>query len=156
MKALSIKQPWAWLYCTPLNLKDVENRNWRIGRKTSPAFGDRNADFRIELPQRIYIHAGKVMDTSAGDFIAERLNRLQSLELANAIRNGLPLGAIIGEVTITECVEKSDSPWFTGKYGFVRIDPVLYKTPIPCRGQLGFFNLPSEVEKQIQEIKTDG
>ena len=50
-------------------------------------------------------------------------------------------GAIIGEVDITNCVDKSDSPWFVGKYGLVLANPVLYDKPIPYRGQLGFFEV---------------
>jgi len=49
------------------------------------------------------------------------------------------ISEIIGEVDITGCVEASDSPWFTGKYGLVLANPVLYDKPIPCRGRLGFF-----------------
>jgi hypothetical protein len=48
-------------------------------------------------------------------------------------------GAIIGEVDIIDCVTESNSLWFEGKYGFVLANPVLYDKPIPCRGQLGFF-----------------
>lgn len=40
MKALSFKQPWAWLICA--GYKDVENRDWFIGRK--PALGGRFQD----------------------------------------------------------------------------------------------------------------
>lgn len=50
----------------------------------------------------------------------------------------MAFGAIIGEVDITGCVEKSDS-WFTGPYGFVLTNPTLYEKPIPCKGKLGFF-----------------
>ena len=39
MKALSIKQPWAWLICA--GYKDIENRDW-------------STKFR----GRIYVHAG--------------------------------------------------------------------------------------------------
>ena len=49
--------------------------------------------------------------------------------------------ALIGEVTITACVKESSSPWFVGPYGFVLANPVLYKEPIPYRGQLGFFEV---------------
>ncbi len=36
MKALSIKQPWAWLICA--GYKDIENRSWRIIREPAPSF----------------------------------------------------------------------------------------------------------------------
>ncbi len=145
--ALSIKQPWGFLICA--GYKDIENRDWKIGRNPRHGpYSSRDVDnFSIPLPSRIYVHAGKTMDLTAGEFIAERLNRLQALELANAIRTGLSLGAIIGEVDITGCVTVSKSPWFVGKYGFVLSHPVLYDKPIPCRGQLGFFEPDIEVRK---------
>lgn len=132
MKALTIKQPWAWLICA--GSKDIENRDWPTNFKG-----------------RIYVHAGKNPDLYAGEYIAERLNRLQSLELANYIRCGMSFGAIIGEVDITGCVSKSESQWFVGKYGFTLANPVLYAKPIPYRGQLGFFNVEL-IEKQGERL----
>ena len=137
MKALSIKQPWAWLICK--GYKDIENRDWRIGRNPQHGpYSSRDvADFGLELPARIYVHAGKTPDMHCMDYlwnifcgdIPHQLFPLPSEQL----------GAIIGEVTITGCVEKSDSPWFVGKYGFTLAYPELYAKPIPCRGSLGFF-----------------
>ncbi len=128
--ALSIKQPWAWLICD--GFKDIENRDWRIGRK--PGYHDTN--FRIELPCRIFVHAGKKLDFEGLNYILER--ELPGHERIPMVET-LDYGAIIGEVTITDCVTESKSPWFVGKYGFVLSDPVLYDKPVPCRGQLGFF-----------------
>ncbi|MDD5703859.1 MAG: hypothetical protein PHU23_17635 [Dehalococcoidales bacterium] len=132
--ALSIKQPWAWLICK--GYKDIENRDWRIGRKR----GYHDTNFEIELPCRVYIHASKVGDYSwdVEDFIMRNLNDLQKEEYLKVCGEEV-LGAIIGAATITDCVSKSNSPWFVGRYGFVFRDPVLYSQPIPCRGQLGFF-----------------
>jgi len=48
-------------------------------------------------------------------------------------------GAIVGEVDIIDCVDRSDSLWFVGKYGFILANPVLYENPIPCKGKLNFF-----------------
>ena len=145
--ALSIKQPYAWLICK--GFKDIENRDWRIGR--NPNYGlykSETANFRIELPQRIYVHAGvskSELSKETLDWILKRLNNKQAMELMfhYKIQTQVPclfsLGAIVGEVTITDCVTESESLWFIGKYGFVLVDPVLYDRPILCKGQLGFF-----------------
>jgi hypothetical protein len=139
MKALSIKQPWAWLICA--GYKDIENRNWRIGR--NPRHGQYSsrdiANFTIELPERIYVHAGKKMDSGYMDFLYELFDAdipHQVVELTNK-----DFGALIGEVDIIDCVTESKSPWFVGKYGFVLANPKLYDEPIPYRGQLGFFEV---------------
>ena len=133
MKALSIRQPWAWLIAT--GQKDVENRSW----KTS---------FR----GRIYIHAGKTMDVNVPgsslteDWILERLDVYRRAEYQVAKRER---GAIIGEVDIVDCrffcgdmSPRLFSKWHeVGYYGFYLANPVLYDTPIPCKGQLGFFEV---------------
>ncbi len=146
--ALSIKAPWAYyiIYGIPFGvavangdgsqsvedsgkviLKDIENRDWAI-----PAW--------FKLPQRIMVHVGKTEDKIEGvlDLTVGKM-KLPAFPIMMSYSRKLPRGALIGEVTITGCVERSASPWFVGKYGFTLANPVLYEKPIPCRGKLGFF-----------------
>jgi len=117
MRALSIRQPWAWLVVN--GYKDIENRTWSTN-----------------FQGRIYVHAGQ--RTVADDYPGQR----EYITRAGiVIPFHLARGAIIGEVTITGCLSASDSPWFCGPYGFILEDPVAYETPIPWRGQLGFFQV---------------
>jgi hypothetical protein len=146
--ALSIKQPWAWLIAK--GYKDIENRNWFIGRKVASGA----VNFTVKLPIRIYIHAGKTFDLdSLQELIDGDFGNLTDEQREYLNRNELTLetmcGAIIGEVDITACVTESNSPWFEGKYGFTLKNPVLYPVPIPCRGQLGFFK-PNIAEVKCQ------
>lgn len=132
MKALSIKQPWAWLICA--GYKDVENRSWRT-------------DFR----GRIYVHAGKKADEVVwADVFRGRVADVDSIFRAMRESNKPEqLGAIIGEVDIVGCKfrfgEENDnlySPWHVpGQYGLILKNPVLYDKPIPYKGQLGFFEV---------------
>ena len=115
MKALSIRQPWAWLIVN--DYKDIENRSWPT-------------DFR----GRVYVHAGRRIKSE--DFPEQRDYITQT---GIFLPEEPPLGAIVGEVTITDCVDSSSSQWFCGPYGFLISSPVAYKDPIPYRGQLGFF-----------------
>lgn len=117
MRALSIRQPWAWLVVN--GYKDIENRTW-------------STKFR----GRIYVHAGQ--RTVPDDYHQQRE---YATEAGIVIPSQLVRGAIIGEVTITGCVFASESPWFCGPYGFTLENPVAYDTPVPCRGQLGFFQV---------------
>ena len=120
MKALSIRQPWAWLIVN--GYKDIENRTW-------------STDFR----GKIYVHAGRRI--KSGDFPEQRhYIRKSGLILPEEP----PLGAIVGEVIITDCVDTSSSPWFCGPYGFILSSPVAYEDPIPYRGQLGFFQVDED------------
>lgn len=133
MKALSLRQPWAWLVAS--GIKDVENRTWLT-----------------KFRGRIYIHAGKstkVTVQGIGDeWITKRLTVGQYLQYREAEAElELVRGAIIGEVTIVDCKfrfgeENANlySKWAeAGLYGFVLANPILYEEPIPCRGALGFF-----------------
>lgn len=129
MKALSLRQPWAWLVAA--GLKDVENRTWPT-----------------KFRGRFLIHAGKSSEIKVqglGDaWITARLSggNLQQYWNAELVR-----GAIIGEATLVDCKfrfpdENANlySKWAEGGlYGFVLAGPILYDEPIPCRGFLGFF-----------------
>ncbi len=97
MKALSIRQPWAWLICA--GHKDIENRNW-------------HTNFR----GRIYVHASKTIDKVAYCYVPLTLLPLPEIAYCN-------LGSIIGEVDIIGCVDKSDSLWVGGPYGFTLANP---------------------------------
>ena len=120
MKALSIKQPWAHLIVT--GIKDVENRSWWTGTR-----------------ERVYIHAGKTFDQAGYDSMTDVkvLPRKEDYDF----------GAIIGEVDIIDCkfrhpLQIGFSKWHdTGYWGFILSNPLKYDKPIPCRGQLGFFEV---------------
>jgi len=55
----------------------------------------------------------------------------------------VPMGGIVGMARIVDCVDKSDSEWFFGKFGFVLADAFPVDL-IPCKGALGFFNPPAD------------
>ena len=151
MRALSIKQPWAWLICA--GYKDIENRTWRIGRnpRHGPYSSYHQANFTVELPCRIYVHAGKKVDNEGAIWLwdfQEQLRIKSCMPQWVDICNSWKESAIVGEVDITDCITESHSPWFSGPYGFVLSNPSLYEKPIPCRGQLGFFEPDSSGDNQ--------
>jgi hypothetical protein len=134
MYALSVRQPWAWLVVN--DLKDIENR----GHKT-------------RMRGEVAIHAPLTIDWSAwGDMINGRHPARPSLTLptmAVPTKAELRTGGIIGVVTFCDCVTAHDSAWFVGPYGYVLKDarPVPF---VPCRGQLGFFKLPADIEQSVR------
>ncbi len=118
MLALSIRQPWAWLI---LNAgKDVENRLWPT-----------------RFRGRFLIHAAKGMTKAEYNQCREFVVReFPHVFLPPA--HELPVGGIVGEAEIADCVTASPSRWFFGIYGFVLRNVV--KLPFqPCRGALGFW-----------------
>ena len=54
-------------------------------------------------------------------------------------REQLVRGAIVGTVTIADCVRDSLSPWFFGEYGFVLENPKPWREPFPVKGKLGIW-----------------
>jgi len=121
MKALSIRQPWAFLIIhgyveypyqgTPVkHQKDVENRTWRTNYRG-----------------RFLVHASKSVDKEAMRKFSEFLNP-----------DDLVRGGLIGSVELVDVVDNSDSKWFTGPRGFVLKDPKPIDF-IPCHGNLNFF-----------------
>jgi len=127
MLARRIRQPGAWLIVN--GYKDIENRTWST-----------------DLRGRVYVHAGRRI--KSGDFQEQRDYIRES---GLILPEEPPLGAIVGEVTITDCVDTSSSPWFCGPYGFLLSSPVVYKDPIPYRGQLGFFEVD---ESEVHNLRT--
>lgn len=130
MKALSIRQPWAWLIVH--GGKDIENRTWHT-----------------KLRGRFLVHASKGMtgkEYCDGLEFAMRAGLTQ--ELRDFPTSQLMLqewcGGIIGSVELVDSVDTSDSPWYMGAKGFVLRDP----RPLPftpCKGRLGFFDVPPEL-----------
>ena len=118
MKALSIRQPWAWLILH--GGKDIENRTWTT---------------RFRGP--FYVHAAKGMTRqeydTARDFAASR---------------GIPIpdyhdidrGGIVGTAHLVDCHSFNESPWFFGPYGFVleKVNPLPFHA---LKGELGFFDV---------------
>lgn len=117
MKALSIRQPWAWLIVN--GFKDIENRSWPT-----------------RFRGRIYVHASKGM---TDDEYLDAFEVAQQNGVMLPLGHELERGGIVGEVEIADCVTQSESPWFFGPCGFVLRDakPLPFQ---PLKGALGFFN----------------
>ena len=136
MKALSVRAPWWWFILH--GGKDIENRNWAT-----------------RVRGRVAIHASKwwtIEDISLDFETACRIAQLAfpaDALRANAIYQRDARGCIVGTVEIVDCVAVSDSPWFCGEFGFVLRNPIAFEKPIPCRGSLGFFDLPVDVEARL-------
>jgi hypothetical protein len=126
--ALSVRQPWAFgiIYAG----KDIENRDWST---------------RYRGP--VLIHAGLYKPTSddAAEFNDVWNTAMTPGEIRSIIesvglkkRDDLQRGGIIGQAEIADCVERSTSKWFFGRYGFVlrNAKPLPFA---PCKGKFGFF-----------------
>ena len=133
MKALSIRQPWAWLIIRPDVVdpaerqkmaldglfKDIENRTWSTNYRG-----------------RIAIHASKKPDPDID------LIRREFATIGIDIPHDLDYGQIVGTVVLVDCTENDGSEW--AEPGMVHwilqapqpIEPVAYK------GRLGLWDAP--------------
>lgn len=142
MKALSIRQPYAWAIVA--GYKPVENRDWPT-----------------KFRGRVLIHASKKEETGDVDgvvrSVAVQTGRTDAevlKEYGDHLLSG-GLGAIIGAATVTDCVQDMDSEWFYGKFGFVMGDARAID-PVPCKGALSFFTVPPEVADALRSENAGG
>jgi ASCH domain len=114
LKAITVKQPWAWAIVA--GYKDVDNRS-------------RRTDFRGEL----LIHAAAELDPEGFQFLWEK-------GLYRALPAELPQGGLVGVVSVVDCTRKADSDWaFPGKWHWVLRKPREFKNVLRCPGHQGLF-----------------
>jgi hypothetical protein len=122
MKALTIRQPWTWAIIYAD--KNIENRSWNT-----------------TVSGTIAIHAG--------------LNRDRDAKLPRGIKfpseEELVRGSIIGVADIIDAVDHHRSKWFIGPFGFVLANPRALLRPIPCKGMLSFWEVPTSVFRSIRK-----
>lgn len=144
MKALSIRQPWAWLIVRPDLigparvqastkglLKDTENRTWPTR-------------FRGEF----WIHAAQGMTKAEYESTAEYLFWIGASEhIALPAASELQRGGIVGRAQLIDCISPSMQDtglplnWhMSGCFGFKLANtvPVDFR---PCKGRLGFYEV---------------
>ena len=138
MKALSIRQPWAWAIFHAG--KAHENRTW-------------TARYRGPL----LVHASATMtDDDVADF-RDAMRADPRLRAAVDAAGGVALGELramrggfVGVAEIVDCVSESPSPWFFGPRAFVLENrrPAPF---VPYKGARGLFEVPEEIAARVLE-----
>ena len=143
MKAISIKQPWAYLICS--GIKDIENRTWKCPQKY--------------IGERVWIHASANRDSrlnpmSRSLFTENQWESVLGRKIDGIFEKMLIPSAIIGSVEIVGCVINHQSIWAEKShyevnlalhplrpiYNWVLANPILYEKPIfGVKGKLGFW-----------------
>jgi len=129
MKALSIRQPWAWAIINAG--KDVENRTWAT-------------KFRGD----VLLHASARADADADEILSFIKQQFPAVPVPPAMH--LSLGGIIGVARIVDCIQTSESFWaMEGCHHFVLADV----RPLPlvkCTGALGFWEVPQGIMAAVR------
>jgi ASCH domain len=154
MRALTIKQPWAWAIAE--GFKPVENRTWRTTYRGGP----------------LLIHAGKTFDQYASIVwhSREAARRLDGLggrnnfwdanayipsKVVSAPHGTLALGAVIAIAEITGCHLANEAgtccgPWAEPNACHWQLSHVhALPTPVPCNGRLGLWNPSDDLVKAV-------
>ncbi len=142
MKALSIRQPWAWLIVRPDltdpqqraaavatgEIKDIENRTWATKHRGP-----------------FLVHAGQTFDMEGYLWVKGRFPKIPLPRPGQ-----YDLGGIVGQAVLTDSIppEKArngqlKSRWYMGEHAFMVGD----SKPLPFRkakGKLNFFEVKPE------------
>ena len=122
MRALSIRQPWAWAILHAG--KDVENRSWQTSYRGLLA-----------------VHVGKAVEREAVDYLRA---------YGHPVPDRLVTGALVGVVRVTGYASVTESWWgVPGQYQWQLTDPRPFAEPIPWRGHLGLFDVPDDVVQAV-------
>ena len=147
VKALSIRQPWAWAILHAG--KDIENRDW--------------GDWYPGLHQALRLVEDAIHSKDGGLFLIHAsagmkrgeyescLQTMHAISLKRPFPAGLvlptfselPRGGIVGQAQLYDVVTEHPSPWFFGRRGLV----LRNAKPLPFRalkGALGFFDVRDE------------
>ena len=175
MKALSLTQPWATLIA--IGAKRIETRSWSTKHRDVVAIHAArgfprdcrdlcwDAPFRAALKSHI-------------DF-----RGYSDIESHSIERFGLALGAIVATADLVECFHTGDTlnyrnatrtvrcnggydytitpneiafgDYSPGRFAWVLKNILPLPRPIPCKGALGLWIVPSDIEQQIRAESTD-
>ena len=156
MKAISIKQPWAYLIAA--GIKDIENRTWKCPEKY--------------IGERVLIHASASAPKSIRELLnSDQIDTVFKSDLYNDadFAKQYSTGAIIGSIEIVDCVVNHTSIWAEKQhctyhspckdltkipncwdgctyfskpiYNWVLANPILFDEPIlGVKGKLGFWD----------------
>lgn len=118
MKAIVIRQPWAWAIIA--GIKQIENRTWST---------------RYRGPLAIIAGSSRASLKRGSSFLAK---------LDVQIPPNLTFGALIGTVELVDVVPATNArgPFAEGPWCWLLANPQPLANPIPMRGRLGLFDLP--------------
>lgn len=163
MKALTLRHPWAW--CVAHLGKNVENRDWSDG------YAER-IGLSHTLGEVIAIHGGAPVKYGQSEgwrqheldvnhiglhilpFDDAAVDRLQAWNDRMGRRptyDDLVLPGIVALAALTHATRNSTSPWAAkGQLHLLLSGTVPLPEPVPCKGALGLWEVPAEVEAKCK------
>jgi hypothetical protein len=154
MMALTLTQPWASLVA--IGAKQWETRSWPAKFRGSVAIhaakGYSAADRELSTSDPYFVEALKVLPFLHAFAVAGRILAVADLTDCRPTSDfwmpGYPH-------TPTNAIVISDREaafgnYSEGRYAF-KLENIRQLTPIPCKGALGFWSVPSDIEAAIRK-----
>lgn len=145
MKALTVKNPWAWAV---FHGKNVENRKCRTNHRGPLAIhaGLTWSTRGATDPRVLAVHRGFQTPLQA---TRDRIDPAEHTDCC------FVFGAVIGVVDVVDChlaVSDCCGPWGLDPGGFhwVLANARALPFAVPCRGRLGVFDLPDPVATAVE------
>ncbi len=132
MKALTLRQPWAW--AAIYGGKDVENRRWKTAYRGP-----------------LLIHAGKDADPGGSESLLWTMADPEAFGRPRAAWQAR--GAIIGLVFLADILTDSPSRWaISGCFHWMLEFPSPIDPPVPYRGRQGLWTPPGTVTEKLADF----
>jgi hypothetical protein len=125
VKALSVRQPWAWAIIHAG--KDVENRSW-FTRHRGP----------------LAIHASQGCTRGQYQAASAEIERISGLKVPPL--EELPRGAVVGTVDVVDCHgDETDNEWAMEDCAWLFLASPKACEPMPMKGRLGIFEVDAQL-----------
>ena len=135
MKCLSVCQPFADLIIQ--GKKTIELRKWNTKFR---------GEFLVHSPQKIRFDDCKRLKIKSNFTVSAIIGKVELIDVKE-YQN-------IEEIELDSDKHLASKNARDDKYGFILQNPKQLRVPIPCNGQLNFFDFKPELTK-IDEIKND-
>ena len=151
MKAITLWPEWAWAI---INLgKNVENRSWVI----PPGLYALHAGMRFNGKGLSAHHRRIATDTVFRVALGEQLTDEQYHMAYKMNPDDIPFGSIVGVIRVMGHTHSNDIPehlaWHDG-YSIANHIELIHTlpTPIPCKGALGLWTVPTDIQHTLETV----
>lgn len=151
MKALSLTQPWATLIA--IGAKRIETRRWstnhrgRIAIHASKGFPRSCREFAYDDPAGAVLNAAGI--SLGGDCAALPRGAIVATAIIDQVwpTSGFWSRGSVKRIAAEHEYEFGD--YEIGRFGWLLVDVRALQTSIPCKGALGLWTVPPDIEAQL-------
>jgi hypothetical protein len=158
LRCATLTQPWCGLMAAEVKL--IENRERPIIKRS--AIGSQlGLHASREIDEAVYSRIERIWPVGSPDPNGGRIRWYQLSRITSAVLCVATLDRIItatgvdGDGRYTYARADLDAigdqaRWLFGRYGYVLRDVIRLREPTPCKGALGFWTLPTDVEASVR------